>query len=67
MSAKRAHGDKSWGIYYLHRPAYKKANHTSMALLVNLLFTWKRKENRRGGHRCISMILIKGPICKKNR
>jgi hypothetical protein len=43
----------------------KKANHTSMALLVNLLFTWKRKENRRGGHRCISMILIKGPICKK--
>jgi hypothetical protein len=40
-------------------------------LLADLLFTRKdgenRKENRRGGHRCISMKLIKGPKHKKNR
>jgi hypothetical protein len=40
-------------------------------LLVDLLFMRKdgenREENRRGGYRCISMKLIKGPKRKKNR
>jgi hypothetical protein len=51
MSAKRAHGNKSRGIYYLRRPPYKNANYLSIVLL----------ENRRGVQRCTSMKLIKGP------
>jgi hypothetical protein len=74
MSAKRAHGNKSRGIYYLHKPPYKKEAYLSIVLLVDLLFTGKdgenRKDNRRGGQRCTSMKLIKGPKspkCKGNK
>jgi hypothetical protein len=65
MSANRAHGNKSRGIYYLHKPPYKNAAYISIVLLVDLLVTGKdgenRKENRREGQQCTSMKLIKGP------
>jgi hypothetical protein len=52
-------------MYYLHRPPFKNTAYLSIVLLVDLLFTWKdgenRKDNRRGGKRCTSMKLIKGP------
>jgi hypothetical protein len=42
MHAKRAHGNKSQGIYNLHRTAYNKANNsnTVFARWINADYEW---------------------------